>query len=239
MTQELFLAGSVHRENECTKYIRIIEKYVHPGKVLDIGCGMGTFMWFAKARGWETEGIELNPHRAGIAQSMQMGTIHRHPVEHCSLLPGSFDAIVMIDVFSHLRAPKSTLSHVVNLLKPDGILLIRTGEIIKKPDLCDLPSSGWGVPHHLFWNSGNTLEQYADGIHATLIYKESTPYQEYFLRNMFFYKSKNPVKNIIKAIARNTPFMIELIIRFKSLTYRHNPIRDTIAVFRNSQQGNR
>jgi 2-polyprenyl-3-methyl-5-hydroxy-6-metoxy-1,4-benzoquinol methylase len=229
--KEEFLEWSLFREQECSEYLETIENFVKEGRLLDVGCGIGTFMWFAEKRRWQVEGIELNKQKLAIAIDMNIGTIHSKPVEELNLAQASYDIVTMINVFAHLRSPKNTLSHLMSVIKPKGFLLMRTGEFRHNPTKRDLPPWGLGIPQHLFWNSEKTFELYGKAIDAEIVYYKSIPYNEYFIRNMFKYKSKKWYKQISKTIFRNIPGLINFIVSLDNWNKRKNPIYDTTIIY--------
>lgn len=229
--EQKFLEMSLFRKEECLDYIKTIEKLVKKGRLLDVGCGIGTLMWFAKKMGWHVEGIESNIDKIEIAKSMAIGEIYPIPVEELNLPKESYNVITMINVFSHLRSPKKTLKHLMTLLKPRGFLLMRTGEFRDNPKINDLPSWGLGIPHHLFWNSEKTFEFYGKEVDADIIYYRSVPSNEYFVRNKFRYKSKIWYKQLAKSILSNIPCVVKLFVCWDNWKNRYNPIYDAIVIY--------
>ena len=227
-----FLESSLFREQECLEYLETVEKFLRKGRLLDVGCGIGTLMWFAKKRKWEVEGVELNKHKLEIALSMNIGEVYSSPVEELNLPKASYDIVTMINVFSHLRSPKKTFRHLMSLIKPKGFLLIRTGEIRRNPTKHDLPPSGLGIPHHLVWNSAKTFGLYAKAIHADIVYHKSIPFNEYFVRNKFKYKSKKYYKQCAKIILRNIPGFIDLVVNWDNWKNRNNPFYDAMIIYK-------
>lgn len=94
-------------------------------RLLDVGCGNGSFLLTAKYLGWDTMGIEVDPSAVAIAQkadlSVQMGTL-----ETALLAPASFDVITICHVIEHLHDPVKAIQHMYALLKPGGQLWLAT-----------------------------------------------------------------------------------------------------------------
>jgi len=100
-----------------------------PGRVLDIGPNIGTFLDVARTLGWETQGVELNATAATFCQSergldVKMGVLEDADIEH-----GTKHLVLMCDVLEHLPNPKRTMREVRDLISPDGLVLISTPNV--------------------------------------------------------------------------------------------------------------
>ncbi|GFO60682.1 SAM-dependent methyltransferase [Geomonas silvestris] len=88
------------------------------GRLLDIGCGDGSFLLTAKAAGWEVAGTELNPDPA-----RQAGLEVWEAVEQ--LDPSRpFDCITMWHTLEHMRDLPSMMANIGKVLKPGGKLIV-------------------------------------------------------------------------------------------------------------------
>lgn len=96
--------------------------YRHQGRLLDVGCGNGKFLWLMHELGWEVEGIEPDPLAAKIAKSMNL-KVMQGVIEDANLEPSSYDAITMHHVLEHLPASKAVLSQLAVSLKTGGTLV--------------------------------------------------------------------------------------------------------------------
>jgi len=87
-------------------------------KLLDVGCGDGSFLLAAKKAGWEVMGTELNPQPA-----RDLGVDVKERIE--KVPDGSqFDCITMWHTLEHMRDIKSILAQTSRLLNPEGRLFI-------------------------------------------------------------------------------------------------------------------
>lgn len=115
-------APSFHRR------LRRIERHRAPGRLLDVGCGPGTFLSIARERGWSVRGVDINA--ASVARCRELGLdAVAGPFPHPALEGEHFDAIVLNDVVEHLPDPKGSLASVRAMLAPGGMLFISTPDI--------------------------------------------------------------------------------------------------------------
>lgn len=96
-------------------------------RVLDIGFGNGSFMGWARSRGWDCEGCEVNTRL--VERARQHGFQAAATLEELASLPGwqSYDLITAFDVLEHIDrdALVSFLVSVRKLCKPQTLLLFR------------------------------------------------------------------------------------------------------------------
>lgn len=106
----------------------IIERERAPGRLLDVGCGPGTFLAVARERGWKALGMDINA--ASVARCRELGLdAHAGPFPHAELAGQTFDAVVLNDVIEHLPDPRQALGQIHELLAPGGVLFISTPDI--------------------------------------------------------------------------------------------------------------
>lgn len=94
------------------------------GRLLDVGCASGGFMTAAAARGWRSEGVELNPALALKAAGLGF-QVESRPVEEAGLDRGAYDAATVLEVFCLMDKPAAAAAELFRLLKPGGMIYIR------------------------------------------------------------------------------------------------------------------
>ncbi len=97
-----------------------------PAKVLELGCAHGSFVALLKQAGYEASGVEMSPWVVAFGQETFGVPIRIGPIESLNVPPASLDAIALMDVLEHLPDPTATMRHCLELLKPEGLLLIQT-----------------------------------------------------------------------------------------------------------------
>lgn len=94
-----------------------------PERLLDLGCGLGTFLDWAKAKGIETYGTEIIP------ELVERGRARGHHMIDPGApdMGGKFDAITAVDVLEHLRPDQTLelLTSVRRLLSANGYFIAR------------------------------------------------------------------------------------------------------------------
>ena len=91
--------------------------------VLDLGCGYGHFLDFARSRGWTVRGFEPS---VGSRRQVLPGLRETvFPTLEEAAGGASFDLVTLWDVLEHLDAPLANLSRAAGLLRPGGQALVR------------------------------------------------------------------------------------------------------------------
>lgn len=96
-----------------------------PGRLLDVGCGMGDFLSAAAAAGWVVAGFEASlPSAAFAREQFGLRDILTAPsLESAALPEAAFDAATLIHVLEHTRDPVATLRAVRRALRPGGVVV--------------------------------------------------------------------------------------------------------------------
>lgn len=121
--------GFIPKVYERVKSINLKHKYrlatsgMQPGKLLDIGCGVGDFLHTAEMHGWECIGVEPSEDAKAIAQKRMKGKIITSE-ELESFPDGAFDVITMWHVLEHVDDLKWQVAQLQRLVKPFGRVVI-------------------------------------------------------------------------------------------------------------------
>jgi 2-polyprenyl-3-methyl-5-hydroxy-6-metoxy-1,4-benzoquinol methylase len=177
------------------------------GRLLDVGAATGLLLDLARARGYETAGIEPNPEASESARA-------RGHLVVTGLLPGAldgvagdFDVITLLDVLEHLPDPLAELGRLRTRLREGGLLVAVT------PDWGGWfrPLMGAHWPHlkpeeHLWYFRRGTLEALCRkaGFRAATARRSSkTTSLDYLLAD--FAKHTGPVGAFSRALAPRLP----------------------------------
>ena len=92
-------------------------------RILDIGCGVGDFLLYAKENGCNTTGIEPSENARKIAEK-KLNCKILSPEELENIPDNSFDIITMWHVLEHVADLKTEIQHLQRILKKDGRLIL-------------------------------------------------------------------------------------------------------------------
>lgn len=100
-----------------------LERWVAPGRLVDLGCWVGFLLLQAGERGWSCVGVEPSEFAAEYARVRHGLDVRTGGVLGVELDPG-FDAVVMADVIEHLPDPGAALDRVASILAPGGVVAL-------------------------------------------------------------------------------------------------------------------
>jgi SAM-dependent methyltransferase len=129
-----------------------------PGRVLDVGCGDGSFLEALARQGWEVCGTELSESIAATARQRLGAGVRTGGIDGAGFGAGSFDLITFWHVLEHLDDPKLALTEARRLVKADGHVVVAVPNIeswqagLFKEDWLHLD-----VPRHRWHFSPRTL----------------------------------------------------------------------------------
>jgi SAM-dependent methyltransferase len=143
-----------HKQGTLDARLKLVG-HLPPGRMLDVGCQKGEFLYVMKQRGWDVVGVEFSstpPNVFGLP-------IHCMQLKDAPLEPASFDLITLWAVLEHVHDPLSVLSHVSRLLRPTGRAFVLV------PNFDSIPARFMrhdDVPRHLLMFSKRTLRRAAE-----------------------------------------------------------------------------
>ncbi|MBI5245410.1 MAG: class I SAM-dependent methyltransferase [Elusimicrobia bacterium] len=94
-----------------------------PGRILDVGCGEGSFLAGCAAHGWEPWGVETSSAGAALARGKGLKVFDK-PLDECGLPAAYFDVITLWQSIEHVMDPAGTLRETRRILKDDGLLFL-------------------------------------------------------------------------------------------------------------------
>jgi 2-polyprenyl-3-methyl-5-hydroxy-6-metoxy-1,4-benzoquinol methylase len=109
------------------KLLPQLEKFVpQKGRLLEIGCAMGTLLNEIRKRGWNVTGIEPEEWTCELARKNYGLHVINSTFQEAGIEDSYFDAVLMLHVIEHLPNPAKGLLQIARMIRPDGYLIIET-----------------------------------------------------------------------------------------------------------------
>jgi len=121
-----YLADQPFIEAKFDRVLEHLERYVAPGRLLDVGAGPGFMVHAAEQRGWDAIGIDVNQWASEYAQTALGLDVQVGELTAGSFVGEHFDAITMMDLVEHVPDPDELLAQAQRLIRPGGALAILT-----------------------------------------------------------------------------------------------------------------
>lgn len=143
---------------------KLLQSHKKTGKVLDIGCGNGSFLGLMQKKGFDVWGVETNTESKAFAPKSLKERIFYKKIEECGFSDKSFDIVTMFHSLEHILDLKGTLGRIKTILKDDGILYI----CVPNADFYEFKlfkayNHNLDLPRHLNFFSRDTLERLLSG----------------------------------------------------------------------------
>jgi 2-polyprenyl-3-methyl-5-hydroxy-6-metoxy-1,4-benzoquinol methylase len=146
------------------KRLRLLERYVQPGRMLDVGCAVGFFIDEARRRGWQVQGLDVSSFAVDYAASRFSLDVQHGSFTDLAFEPGAYDLVTLWDVIEHVPDPKAYVQQAAALLRPGGVISLAT------PDVDSIPARLAGrrwvgyklSEEHIYYFSITTLTRMLD-----------------------------------------------------------------------------
>lgn len=155
-----------------------------PGRLLDIGCGVGDFLVQVKKHGWEVQGIELSDDAKNIAEQ-RLGFRPKGPSDYALFEDHSFDVISLWHVLEHIDDLHFQTKEILRLLKPGGRLIIALPNFQSFD--CQYYKekwAAWDVPRHLNHFAPDVLRKMFNSIGFQTIDTQKLIWDAYYISFM-------------------------------------------------------
>ncbi len=124
-----YLAEDDPRRYAARRRLTFMRRHGAHGRLLELGAASGQFLEEARARGFESVGVEPD---AALAQRVTERTgiqIHGGFVETVDLPENGFDVVCAWHVLEHISTPRGALERIVRALAPQGKLFIEVPNV--------------------------------------------------------------------------------------------------------------
>jgi 2-polyprenyl-3-methyl-5-hydroxy-6-metoxy-1,4-benzoquinol methylase len=140
-----------------TESVEHIQTFVPTGRLLDVGCHVGTFLTVAEQHGYTVAGVEPSRWASDIARARIAGGVHCGAIEDAPMPDGGYDVVTLWDVIEHLPDPALDIRAIHSALRPGGIFAVSTMDV----DSLFARALGkrwpWYMQMHLVYFSRQTL----------------------------------------------------------------------------------
>lgn len=151
------------------------------GRLLDVGCGTGEFLYTMHQAGWEVDGIDAS-EGARQETSRRYGVTVQSPDDWFASEDEEYDVITFWHALEHLADPNRYLRQVVLSLKDDGTLMIAL------PNWNSFDAEYYGsewaaydVPRHFTHFTRSTMERFIDEHGLTVRNTFGLPFDAFYI----------------------------------------------------------
>jgi SAM-dependent methyltransferase len=130
MDPKVYESESEGRNRTAQRHLQIVQEHVSTGRLLDVGCASGLFLWHALQAGWDVVGVEPNERLYEQARERLNGRGELHcGILESVALQGGFHAITLWDVLEHVPDPSAFLVACRRQLRPTGFLFLNVPDL--------------------------------------------------------------------------------------------------------------
>jgi ubiquinone/menaquinone biosynthesis C-methylase UbiE len=127
-TLDEFLSGRLQQSRSWKKEVEkvdLVQGFVSGGRILDVGCGDGKFLWALDSRRWNRTGVEFSEETVRLVNGrIDNLKLVEGDIFSSELRENTFDVVTLWHVLEHLPRPQEVLERVRRLLSPGGWVLI-------------------------------------------------------------------------------------------------------------------
>lgn len=139
--------------------IRFFRRFKPRGLIVDIGCGMGYFLYAARQAGYDVAGVDISDHATSYVRDTLGITMRIGHVDTVEVPERSIDVATMWHFLEHTDDPRRCIEKVASWLKPDGLLVID----VPNYEGTDAQQTwqdwvGWQLPYHFYHFTPPTLD---------------------------------------------------------------------------------
>jgi len=121
--ENLAIPEFIHRRLD--EIVKTFGPYRKSNRLLDVGCGAGSFLQAAARSNWQAFGVEIS--RTAAAHVCGQGfEVFCGELEAANYPDGYFDVVVASELLEHLVDPRGLLSEIARILRPGGLLWATT-----------------------------------------------------------------------------------------------------------------
>jgi 2-polyprenyl-3-methyl-5-hydroxy-6-metoxy-1,4-benzoquinol methylase len=159
-----YLDDEVQIRKTFARRLQFLERWIQPGKLLDVGCAAGFFLDEAHRRGWQVQGSDVSAFAARYVKERFGYEVVQGSLGDADFARDSFDLITLWDVIEHVPDPKAHVQKIAELLRPGGLVALATPDVDSVP--ARLTGKRWVgyklSEEHVYYFSARTLKRMLD-----------------------------------------------------------------------------
>jgi 2-polyprenyl-3-methyl-5-hydroxy-6-metoxy-1,4-benzoquinol methylase len=119
-----WLEESGARDGLWRRRLKVLRRTRKPGTLLDVGTGIGQFLWLARDSYSEVHGTEVSTTAIAIAKQKYGLDLFQGTIEDFAGQGRVFDNITLFHVLEHVPDPRAVIRACHSLLSPGGVVVI-------------------------------------------------------------------------------------------------------------------
>lgn len=105
--------------------VATLERYRENNRVLDVGCGSGSFLAAVARNNWEAFGVEISQTASAHVRGRGLEVFCGELAE-ANYPDGHFDVVIASELLEHVADPGAMLKEIARVLRPGGLLWATT-----------------------------------------------------------------------------------------------------------------
>ena len=180
--------------------LKYVQRHKSSGNLLDVGCGLGFFVWEAAKCGFSATGMDTSQKAVKWAQETLHVDARAGKLEEMNLHAGQFDIVTLWHVLEHLTDPVETLRYLHRLIKSNGYIFVEVPNVaaleikvknfLSKYHLKRNPWGHFGMPEHLYEFSPATFRRLVALAGLQIVYWTTLPRSSNPLLNLLYDRTK-------------------------------------------------
>jgi 2-polyprenyl-3-methyl-5-hydroxy-6-metoxy-1,4-benzoquinol methylase len=160
-------------QNSYIKVLGLLSRYKSINTILDVGCGMGEFVYAAKKLNYNVIGIEYSKNAVKNACRFNL-PVYQKDFFSTDFNSKKYDLITFFEVLEHVSNPFEFLKRANDLLTPNGLIYITTPNFNSLEHL--ILKNNWNVLHreHIsYFNKRNLIKLISNINQLEIVYIET------------------------------------------------------------------
>ena len=109
--------------------LKLVESFQKKGILLDVGCGIGSFLSLARNNGWEVYGTEISKEICNYIKERLGLEVYNGRLQDADYPDEYFDVVTFWHVLEHMQDPLEALKVANRILKKDGLFVVATPNV--------------------------------------------------------------------------------------------------------------